>query len=108
MDFETCFNTSPVILKEALSHSFNRTKLVKERFRGIQANSSPLSPEELDDSQELKSSGCVSLACDMMELYNVLDPKIFGGCCGTDSTHIEEIAKRLKVYKQKGIRKDIK
>ncbi|NJD04107.1 MAG: homocysteine S-methyltransferase family protein [Ruminiclostridium sp.] len=92
----------PVVLKEAVAHPFNITKLVKERFQGIQANSSPLSPEELDKSNELKSSDSVSLACDMMELYNHLTPKILGGCCGTDSTHIEEIAKRLKEFAGRG------
>lgn len=86
----------PAILKKSLSYSFNKTKLVKERFHGIQANTSPLSPEELDNSTDLKFSDSVSLADDMMDLYKYFVPKILGGCCGTDNTHIEEIAKRLK------------
>lgn len=86
----------PNILKKSLSYSFNRTKLVKERFHGIQANTSMLSPEELDKSTDLKSSDSVSLVNDMMDLYDYFTPKIIGGCCGTDNTHIEEIAKRLK------------
>jgi len=93
-----CYMTNcvhPIVLKKALSHSFNETKLVKERFCGIQANTSPLSPEELDNCCDLKSSDSISLACDMMELFNYFTPKIFGGCCGTDNTHMEEIAKRL-------------
>jgi methionine synthase I (cobalamin-dependent) len=32
----------------------------------------------------------------MMKLYQYFTPKIFSGCCGTDNTHIEEIAKRVK------------
>lgn len=94
-----CYMTNcvhPTILRKALSFSFNKTKLVKERFCGIQANTSPLSPEELDNCCDLKSSDSVSLARDMMELYKYFIPKIFGGCCGTDNRHIEEIAKRLK------------
>jgi len=93
-----CYMTNcvhPIVLKKALSHPFNETKLVKERFCGIQANTSPLSPEELDNCCDLKSSDSISLACDMMELYKYFTPKIFGGCCGTDNTHMEEIAKRL-------------
>ncbi|RII33728.1 homocysteine S-methyltransferase family protein [Clostridium chromiireducens] len=86
----------PIILKKSLSYSFNKTRLVKERFHGIQANSSPLSPEELDNAIDLKISDSVSLANDMMDLYNYFIPKILGGCCGTDNTHMEEIAKRLK------------
>jgi S-methylmethionine-dependent homocysteine/selenocysteine methylase len=93
-----CYMTNcvhPIVLKKALSCSFNQTKLVKERFQGIQANASPLSPEELDNCCQLKCSDGVSLAGDMMELYKYFTPKIFGGCCGTDNTHMEEIARRL-------------
>ena len=96
-----CYMTNcvhPIVLGKALSYSFNETKLVKERFRGIQANTSPLSPEGLDNCYDLKSSDSVSLACDMMELYKHFTPKIFGGCCGTNNTHIEEIAKRIKEH----------
>ncbi|NRU22103.1 methionine synthase I (cobalamin-dependent) [Clostridium beijerinckii] len=47
----------------------------------------------------MKFSDSVSLADDMMDLYKYFVPKILGGCCGTDNTHIEEIAKRLKCKK---------
>lgn len=93
-----CYMTNcihPIILKNALSHPFNKTRLVKERFCGIQANTSPLSPEELDNCTDLKSSDSVSLAREIMSLYDYFTPKILGGCCGTDNTHIEEIARRL-------------
>ncbi|MFZ5986872.1 MAG: homocysteine S-methyltransferase family protein [Bacillota bacterium] len=93
-----CYMTNcvhPIVLKNALSYPFNETKLVKERFGGIQANTSPLSPEELDNCSDLKSSNSVDLANDMMKLYKYFTPKIFGGCCGTNYTHIEEIAKRI-------------
>nr|WP_242835754.1 homocysteine S-methyltransferase family protein [Clostridium sp. DL-VIII] len=86
----------PTVLGKALSPSFNKTKLVKERFCGIQANTSPLSPEELDDCSDLKSSDSVNLANEMMKLDQYFTPKIFGGCCGTDDSHMEEIAKRIK------------
>jgi S-methylmethionine-dependent homocysteine/selenocysteine methylase len=85
----------PIVLRKALICPFNSTKLVKERFCGIQANTSFLSPEELDNCKDLKYSDSKSLASDMIDLYNYFNPKIFGGCCGTDNIHIEEIAKRL-------------
>lgn len=87
----------PANLKSALRQPFNMTDEVKERFRGIQANTSVLSPEELDDSAVLITSDSVSLADEMLDLYNYMNPKIFGGCCGTNNTHIEEIAKRVKI-----------
>lgn len=86
----------PRILNEGLSKDYNNTESVKKRFKGIQANTSMLSPEELDNSTELKTSNSISLAEDMIELYKKFNLKIFGGCCGTDNTHIDEIGKRIK------------
>ncbi|BCZ47729.1 homocysteine S-methyltransferase [Clostridium gelidum] len=93
-----CYMTNcvhPKVLNSALSQEYNETSVVKERFKGIQANTSELSPEELDNCAELKTSDSIRLANDMINLYNKFNLKIFGGCCGTDNTHIEEIAKRL-------------
>ncbi len=86
----------PRILKTALSQSFNLSNIVRERFSGIQANTSFLSPEELDNCEDLETSDSVSLADEMIDLFNYFNPKIFGGCCGTNKSHIEEIAKKLK------------
>ncbi|OOM07418.1 homocysteine S-methyltransferase family protein [Clostridium saccharobutylicum] len=95
-----CYMTNcvhPEILNSALAQEFNVTSIVKNRFKGIQANTSKLCPEELDNSVELKTSDSISLANDIINLYNKFNLKIFGGCCGTDNTHIEEIAKRLNL-----------
>lgn len=93
-----CYMTNcvhPAVLMSALSQPFNCTAAVRSRFMGIQANTSPLPPEELDNSCDLKTSDSVSLAEDMMELRRSFGLKIFGGCCGTDNTHMKEIAFRL-------------
>jgi len=94
-----CYMTNcvhPTILEKALAYNFNQTDIVRKRFQGIQANTSPLSPEELDHSHELKTSDPVSLAEKMIKLRQQYHLKIFGGCCGTDQSHMEEIAKRLR------------
>jgi S-methylmethionine-dependent homocysteine/selenocysteine methylase len=85
----------PRVLQEALLCSFNQTETVKQRFHGIQANTSVLSPEELDNSNELVTSDSIDLANDMMKLSNIINIKMYGGCCGTDNSHIEEIARRI-------------
>lgn len=85
----------PVILYKALSHDFNKTPLVRQRFGGIQANSSPLSPEELDNSTDLKCSDCMELAQSIQQLSQLISLKIVGGCCGTDDTHINQIAEYM-------------
>ncbi|MFT5871281.1 MAG: S-methylmethionine-dependent homocysteine/selenocysteine methylase [Clostridium sp.] len=93
-----CYMTNcvhPKVVTEALSQSYNQTDIVKSRFKGIQANTSPLSPEELDGCCDLKTSDANSLASDMLKLYKDFSLKIYGGCCGTDETHMNEIAKRL-------------
>ncbi|HEX3043841.1 MAG TPA: homocysteine S-methyltransferase family protein [Bacillota bacterium] len=93
-----CYMTNcvhPQVLHRALSCEFNKTDVVKKRFKGIQANTSSLSPEELDLCCDLKTSDSICLSEDMMKLYQDFELKIFGGCCGTNNTHIEEIAKKL-------------
>lgn len=85
----------PVNLDKALAMEINQTELVRRHFTGIQANASPLSPEELDGSCEIITSDPVELAQGMMELRDRYQLKIFGGCCGTNQYHMEELAKRL-------------
>ena len=86
----------PSIVLRALTHSFNQNIIVKERFQGIQANTSPLSYAELDGSQDLKCSEPTEFAEEMLKLASVGDFRIWGGCCGTDNRHMECVAQKLK------------
>ncbi|SNT07561.1 homocysteine S-methyltransferase [Anaerovirgula multivorans] len=93
-----CYMTNcvhPNVVAKALSRIYNQTSIVQKRFKGIQANTSLLSPEELDNCYDLKTSDADKLANDMLKLYKDFNFKIFGGCCGTDDTHMNEIAKNL-------------
>lgn len=93
-----CYITNcvhPSIVYRAVSQSFNRCDLVYNRFWGVQANASPLTFKELDNSIDLKSSEPAMLGRSMERLREVMQMRIFGGCCGTDGRHMEEIAKRL-------------
>ena len=85
----------PAVLYEALQTDFNDTPLVRRHFCGIQANTSPLPPEELDGSEKLICSDPETLADEIIRLKNIISLKIIGGCCGTDSTHMEQIAKKI-------------
>lgn len=92
-----CYMTNcvhPKILKHSLQ--CNDTDLVRTRFKGIQANAAYLSPEELDKPSETISSSADELTCEIMSLNSLFPLKIYGGCCGTDGTHIREFAKRLQ------------
>lgn len=86
----------PKVLHSALLKDFNRTDLIRNRFKGIQANTSALSPEELDNREDLKSSDPDSLAKDMRKLCEDFNINVLGGCCGTDHKHIKEIAEMIK------------
>jgi Homocysteine/selenocysteine methylase (S-methylmethionine-dependent) len=82
----------PDVLRQALSYPQNNTLLVRTRFKGIQANTSCLSPEELNESVCLKSSSSFELGERMMALHKDFPLKIVGGCCGTDNSHMRRIA----------------
>lgn len=93
-----CYMTNcvhPRIVYEALTQPFNMNDMVRSRFCGIQANTSPLSYEELDGSLELKCTEPETFAEDMMRLRELGKIKIFGGCCGTDNRHMKQVAMRL-------------
>ena len=66
-----------------------------QRIRGLRANASRQSHAELNESTELD----VGNPAELGEQYAVLKRtrlaqlNIMGGCCGTDSRHVEEIAK---------------
>lgn len=85
----------PSIVSEALLQPFNQTHIVFNRFLGIQGNTSPLSYAELDGSLDLRCSDPAQFAVEMLKLREISNIKIFGGCCGTDNRHMEQIAIRL-------------
>ncbi|MGI6012879.1 MAG: homocysteine S-methyltransferase family protein [Oscillospiraceae bacterium] len=94
-----CYVTNcvhPTVLYEALSQPFNQTELVRRRFLGIQSNTSPLPPEELDGAKELQTSSPEALAADVLRLYQTFRLRLFGGCCGTNFSHLSAIAAVLK------------
>ena len=67
-----------------------------ERIRGIRANASCKSHAELDESTELDAGNRVELAGYYKELLNHLpNLQVFGGCCGTDHSHIETICESV-------------
>lgn len=94
-----CYMTNcvhPSIVYKALSQPFNENEIVRSRFWGIQANTSPLSYAELDGSADLKCSEPEEFATEMMKLSDVGNFKIWGGCCGTDNRHMECVARELR------------
>lgn len=95
-----CYMTNcvhPTIVYKALSCPFNDTEIVKERFRGIQANTSPVPYAELDGAVDLHSSEPEDFAEEMIKLSEIGKFQIWGGCCGTDNRHLECMAQKLSI-----------
>ncbi len=66
------------------------------RIRGIRANASCKSHEELDNSETLDVGDKDELAKGYQALHKLLpNLKVIGGCCGTDHSHMEQICKVL-------------
>lgn len=84
----------PSLVRRALSRPWNRTGLVRERFLGLQANASSLSPAELDGAGGLHGSDPEALADEAL-LRREAGLRVLGGCCGTDDRHMEAVAERL-------------
>ncbi len=65
------------------------------RVRGVRANASRQSHAELDAATELDRGDIAELASLYVELDEIFDLCVFGGCCGTDHDHIGAIAAAL-------------
>ncbi len=67
------------------------------RIRGLRANASSCSHEELDNAEVLDDGNPVELGGQFAELMR-LNPQltVLGGCCGTDHRHIEQISLAMK------------
>ena len=93
-----CYMTNcvhPRFVLQALTQPFNQTPLVHSRFAGIQANAAALTYKEMDDSPVLLTSAPEELAVETLRLADLDQIRIWGGCCGTNDRHMEQIAKAL-------------
>lgn len=67
-----------------------------DRIRGLRANASSCSHEELDNAEELDDGDPEELGrqfADLMRAYPQLS--VLGGCCGTDHRHLEHIGRAV-------------
>jgi S-methylmethionine-dependent homocysteine/selenocysteine methylase len=85
----------PHVFELAVSSVENLSRIVTGRVRGLQANTSAKSPEELDNLSCLDTSPPEEFGRIMVALQRKFGLKVLGGCCGTDARHMSEIAKRL-------------
>jgi homocysteine S-methyltransferase len=84
----------PSVFEQALRHETDRAPWLRTRMLGLQANTSPKSPEELDNAPHLETEMPGTFADAMIRLHTELGIEALGGCCGTDHRHITHIARR--------------
>ena len=64
-----------------------------DRIRGLRANASRKSHAELNEAVELDPGNPVELAAQYAQLRSQIPGlNVMGGCCGTDDSHVEQIA----------------
>ena len=83
----------PTHLADTLETARRRGEDWLQRFKGLRANCSKKSHEELDNSTELDRGNPQELADQLAVLQEAYELQVLGGCCGTDVEHIAEIAR---------------
>ncbi len=84
---------------EVLSASLIAAEMVDTptltRLVSFQANTSGLSPEQLDNSPHLHSEDPTVYATQMAKVRRQFSIPVLGGCCGTDARHIAALAVQM-------------
>jgi len=85
----------PTVLHTALDTESRLPNWPVGRLIGLQANTSTLSPEELDGCDVLQTEAPEAFVEAMLAVARAHDLRILGGCCGTAPEHIDLLAARL-------------
>lgn len=88
-----CVHSS--VMESALTAPLGRRALKSGRLLGLQANTSFMSPEELEGSEVLVGEDPEVFASEMCALRTRFGLRLLGGCCGTDGGHIAALARGL-------------
>jgi homocysteine S-methyltransferase len=66
----------------------------RSRIFSFQANTANLRPEELNEAKELITEEPDVLAELILDAHREFHTLFMGGCCGTDTRHIEQLAQK--------------
>jgi len=90
----------PEVLHSALKIIRARDSRIAQRLVSFQANTSRKRPEELDGLEALETEDPETLADLMVGIRNEYGINFMGGCCGTDGSHIESLAKQYRAAQE--------
>lgn len=79
----------------AVEAALRTSSTLLTRLSGLQANTSPLPPEELDGRETLEEEDPEAFAEGLLLLKDRLGFRLLGGCCGSDDRHIRALAAAL-------------
>ncbi len=85
----------PSVYRKALLLQRQKSREQVERIRGIKANTSSRTPEELTSFHKLDAADPETFANELVRLQRQFGFRILGGCCGTDDHHINSLAEKL-------------
>ncbi len=83
----------PTVVAQALDSG--QAESLRTRFIGFQANTSALDPAELDGIEQLQTEPPGPFAHHVTQIGKQCGMSILGGCCGTDTTHIQCMAQLI-------------
>jgi S-methylmethionine-dependent homocysteine/selenocysteine methylase len=86
----------PTVARTALKNLAAMSSRALARLREVKANGSRLTPEQLVALDHADSDQPDVFGEAMNQLGIDFDLQILGGCCGTDSTHLAALARRLE------------
>ncbi|HTA40104.1 MAG TPA: homocysteine S-methyltransferase family protein [Candidatus Acidoferrales bacterium] len=82
----------PTHAQTALEAARSRNPAAVARVRGLKANASALSPEQLDHLSHVDAARPAQFARDLIACADAFGLGVLGGCCGTDAHDIEAVA----------------
>jgi homocysteine S-methyltransferase len=90
----------PSVFTNAVRHEASQSGHLTGRLIGLQANTSPLPPEDLDGRASLQTEDPSTFAVSMLQVHESFGTKVLGGCCGTEPTHIHCLAEEVQRRKE--------
>jgi homocysteine S-methyltransferase len=86
-----CVHTS--VFAAALNAAGARDTAATARFKGLEANTSAKTPEELEGLEELDTEAPEDFGSGLWAVHQAFGTCYLGGCCGTSTEHIEAFAR---------------
>ncbi len=88
-----CVHTS--VFSSAYRIAYDRNPQATQRIRGIDANTSAKSPDELEGLQEIDTEAPDDFGMGVSKLKTSFGITCLGGCCGSSTAHIRALARHL-------------